>query len=842
MGISWLDSLLGLINRLTIRHLAWIDKTTSRSPLMVAACLLLFAILSVVSLFNIHFESDIFRLFPADRPAMRLLLDSLEWSGGANDAYFLLEGKPEELPAEAARLAERLREIQIDGVPAFRRVIYKIYEESEAQRFVELISFASAHPAAFVPLAETLTLKDRFSPKSIDKSLDLLTVQLAGSLGAGGSALAIADPLGLRDLILPRLKAGSQALDMDASSPYFLSRDGHVLIMIAEPSRPVQEMTFARRLVAEINQARQGAKAKIYCAGAHISAVIDESAMKSNIISCILSSLIVVLGIFYAVYRRLWPTLIIPLILALGVLFALGTAGVFLADIHIISFAFMALIIGLGTDYSIHIYDRFYTERASGATTDKAVTLAVTDTGQGLFTAATTTALPFLVLGWAEVRALSELGILVGLGVIFSLYTTLFLMPLLLRKTDSPENKYRTLPGLGMNRIWRFSVRWPRPLLWGASLLLVFMFLASLHTSFDGDLKNLQPQESEAFHAQELIERHLNLAPESLLIALDGKTQTDVLERNLAVENLAARLVSEGRLQAWSGPGQIMNRKAEQKRITTDLQSLNSISEQLEKSLLLKGFNSDSFENYLDFLRDGSLTEVQDESVIIGRLMDSPLRGVVERHLVQDSNGWHALNYLYFKTGQLDQNEFARGLASSIPDARVTSTGLVSSELLAAVKAGAINGTGIGTLLVLLLLLSHFKNMAGIAASLGPVLFGAVSMLGVMALFGMKLNFMNIMVLVTIIGMGSDYGLHIQHRCCEVVTGKQEQAFVQAGRSVLLSAITTVAGFGSLSFTDYGAMSSIGWATNLGIGFTALAALVLVPAMLSLAFRLNRQA
>jgi len=49
---------------------------------------------------------------------------------------------------------------------------------------------------------------------------------------------------------------------------------------------------------------------------------------------------------------------------------------------------------------------------------------------------------------------------------------------------------------------------------------------------------------------------------------------------------------------------------------------------------------------------------------------------------------------------------------------------------------------------------------------------------------------------------------------------------------VLLSALTTIAGFGSLAFTDYGAMSSIGWATNFGIGATALFTLVFLPAFL----------
>jgi predicted RND superfamily exporter protein len=46
--------------------------------------------------------------------------------------------------------------------------------------------------------------------------------------------------------------------------------------------------------------------------------------------------------------------------------------------------------------------------------------------------------------------------------------------------------------------------------------------------------------------------------------------------------------------------------------------------------------------------------------------------------------------------------------------------------------------------------------------------------------------------------------------------------------------MTTIVGFGSLAFTDYGAMSSIGWATNLGVGFTTLFALVTLPAVMAL--------
>jgi uncharacterized protein len=88
---------------------------------------------------------------------------------------------------------------------------------------------------------------------------------------------------------------------------------------------------------------------------------------------------------------------------------------------------------------------------------------------------------------------------------------------------------------------------------------------------------------------------------------------------------------------------------------------------------------------------------------------------------------------------------------------------------------------------------------------------------------------MNSMVLVTIIGMGSDYGLQIHNRMQGDPIGFPE-AFLQSGRAVFLSAVTTVVGFGSLAFTDYGAMSSIGWATNFGVCATAFFALLVLPA------------
>lgn len=819
------------LNRLITAHLAWIDRCTRTSPRLVLAAALAAVLLSVLSIVTIRFETDIFRLFPADRPALRLLLDSLEWSGGARDAYFLLEGEQAQLAAEAERFAARLKALQVDGKPAFKRVVYRLYDEAEARSFIELIAFAASHPTAFVPPDKASELARRLQPEALPEAFSELSVNVAASIGGIGSQMALADPLGLKDLILPRLKAGSQALDLDPDSPYLMSRDGRVLIIIAEPVQPMQEMAFARKLVAAINEARQGSAVKISCAGAHISAVIDEAAMKSNILGCILSSLVVVLGLFYFTYRRLLLTLMIPVNIVVGVLLALGFAGVLLPSIHIISFAFMALIIGLGADYSIHLYDRYHAERSRGCTADEALQLVVQDTGHGLFTTSLTTALPFLVLTISDVRALSELGLLVGLGVISSLYATIFFVPLALRLTESPDRVYHRLPEFGLGWLWRFTGRHAKTITAAGLLTVALLAIAATRSSFDSELKNLQPRHSEAFHAQELIEEHLNLAPRHLLVAIDGAGLEETLQRTARVEELVATAAGQSQGSSWSGLGQAINTPQQQRRIIAALDrplDAGTVSREMARH----GFSPEAFREYLARLEEGSLYRELDSRTVLERLSASPLRGVVERHLVQDKAGWHGLTYLHYHPERFSLDTFRQALAQVDPRARLTGMEPVARELLSAVRDSFAIGLVVGGTLVLLLLLLHFRDGIGIVASLGPVVAGGIAMLGTMVLTGMKLNFMNAMVLVTIIGMGSDYGLHIRHQLVQGEPAGQQERFVQVARSILLSALTTIAGFGSLAFTDYGAMSSMGWATNFGIGFTALAALVVLPAVL----------
>lgn len=826
------------VNSFIRRHLAWLHRIATTRPGATLAVSLLLCILAAASIATTRFESDVFQLFPARSGPLKLLLDTLRWTGSSNEAYFLLEGEPATLAPEAERFAGRLRGLVIDGHPAFKRVTYRLYEEADAAPFASFVGRAVLAPQLFLPPDQLPSYLQRLAPAGQVAALNTTVTALASQAGMGMTELLTADPLGLRDMILPRLKKGGQALDLDTTSPYFLSRDGQVLIMIAEPARPVQDMDFARRLAAGINLARQGAGVTISCAGAHVSAAIDEASMKQEIISCILSSLVVVLALFYGTYRRWLPTLLLPLIISWGVVVALGIACALLASVHIIAFAFMALIIGLGTDYSVHLYDRFHMERSTGLDRDAALELACVDTGHGIFTAAATTALPFLCLAFAEVRALAELGLLVGLGVIATMYATfLFLPPLLVfMERKWPEARYAPLPGFGLGTVWRLTGRHATAIRGGAIIAVLVTVALATGITFEGELKNLQPRHSEAFLTQEKIEKHLAISPKQLLVAIEGTDRDALLQQGGALDRLAERYLREGKLTDYSSLGMLVNDQSAQRAVSEGVRRAlagRNLARETKQNLERAGFAPDPFAPFLSGMAglDGA-TELP-IATGIDLLSASPLKGVVSRHLHHDEAGYHLLAFLHYRGDEFPVGAFMAELHREVPGARATSIDLVSRQLTELVRHSFLRGALLGGLLVLFLLFTHFSGLTGIFAALFPVLAGVSAMLGIMAGVNMGINFMNAMVLVTILGMGSDYGLHIAHRVGAVIDREQEAMFVQSGRAVLLSALTTIAGFGSLAFADYGALASLGWATNFGISATAIFSLVALPAFFS---------
>jgi predicted RND superfamily exporter protein len=156
------------------------------------------------------------------------------------------------------------------------------------------------------------------------------------------------------------------------------------------------------------------------------------------------------------------------------------------------------------------------------------------------------------------------------------------------------------------------------------------------------------------------------------------------------------------------------------------------------------------------------------------------------------------------------------------------------------VRRDALIASVVGFVLVVALLWIDFRRVFDTVASLFPLLVGLVWMLGGMVLLSLSMNFFNVFVTAMIIGLGVDYGVHMIHRYREEKDGTQESlvaGLTETGKAVVLAALATVVGFGSLSLSSYPGIQSIGYVAIMGSSSSALVAMTLLPAYLAIRLR-----
>jgi predicted RND superfamily exporter protein len=95
-------------------------------------------------------------------------------------------------------------------------------------------------------------------------------------------------------------------------------------------------------------------------------------------------------------------------------------------------------------------------------------------------------------------------------------------------------------------------------------------------------------------------------------------------------------------------------------------------------------------------------------------------------------------------------------------------------------------------------------------------------------------------MLPLVIGIGVTNGIHILNRFAEE---KNPGILAKStGKAVLVSGLTTIAGFGSLVIADHQGISSLGWVLGAGTTTCMLAGLTVLPAILTIAGRNRREA
>jgi predicted RND superfamily exporter protein len=105
---------------------------------------------------------------------------------------------------------------------------------------------------------------------------------------------------------------------------------------------------------------------------------------------------------------------------------------------------------------------------------------------------------------------------------------------------------------------------------------------------------------------------------------------------------------------------------------------------------------------------------------------------------------------------------------------------------------------------------------------------------------GIPFNFANIIIIPLLLGIGIVYSIHMVHRVRAGELPDGNLLHTGTARAVLLSALTTMASFGTLGFSSHLGLASLGQLLTLGIGLVLLCNLVVLPALVSVTNGIRR--
>lgn len=697
----------------------------------------------------------------------------------------------------------------------------------------------------------------------------------AAAKPGGTTSLPVADVFGAVAGVAEALKAGryevlswSQLLDGKVGKPVPVSERRRFLVVKPRLDfgslQPAEDAIDAIRALAREMNIDAGHGLRLRLTGSAALEQEELASVEKGMGLAAALSLVLVLAILLAGLGSLGLVAATLATLIMGLVWTASFALLSVGSLNLISVAFAVLFIGLSVDFGIHFGLRYREARAATADNTAALRAAAEGVGGPLTLCAVSAAISFFAFLPTDYVGLAELGVIAGSGMFIALFANMTVLPALLALMPAPAAGGGTPKGMAAT-----GLRMARAVCAGVGVATVVACMAVPSVRFDFDPLNLKDAETESVStlldlmrdgsrnhysgevlsadlaaAQALANRLDALAEVDHAMTLASFIPADQDEKLQVIADMALFLGPSlvdgasavdigdvGRRRAWAelapkleylasvGEGKAANQA---KRLIGALAGLfddggssSSRSRELERRLLVG----------LDGRLSALITTLTAAPVAIETLPESLRR----RWLAADGR---ALVEVFPSGDVAERAELdafvaaVRVLAPRLSGAPVTILEAGRTVLGAFLEAGAIAIAGIGMVLFVVL-----RRLSDILLVFVPVLLAGLWTMALSVAGGLAFNLANVIVLPLLFGLGVAGAIHLVARA-RTEGGGAHAMHTSTPRAVVLSALTTIGSFGSISLSSHPGTASMGILLMIAITMTMVATLVFLPSLM----------
>jgi hypothetical protein len=701
--------------------------------------------------------------------------------------------------------------------------------------------FMRDHLTQLLTTDEIDALAPRVTPEALDRQARRLRSLLSGP---GGSALApilTADPLELLPTVAKRLSSG---LPVDTQSGYFRSKDGHALLFYVRPKRASSDIEADRALITAASQAAEQLGARVtdgrfsgpslqvsFTGACAYTLYYRDWLHRDASLSTPLSALaVLVLFAFFFRSLRVMPLVAVPLLV--GLLWTGAAAWLLYGHLNAVSLTFGTVLFSIGIDIPIQFYNRLREELVALAPRD-ALETTLRDLAGPSLTATLGPAVVFFACALSQYKGLAELGVLAGVGLILNLVAMFTVFPALLALLPSRlwAKAARGKPGGGvLAAIGRAAGRRPRRMLIVAGLVGLAAIPLAARVHVDRKLITIHPQSMPPVRTEAELSRKFGEREQMLVALVEDSDRERALERADAWAREADRERKAGLLRGYQSASSLfpsLKTQAERRRHWEAL-GAERIARELTLALARVGFDTAPFASFISQL------EHAPPPITLADAAHSDLSFIVGNH-IHDEPGLRRVATFLFPAGdepaaQAAAVAFSRGPTGGV----VTGSPILEQVLHRIIVHDTVLVTVVSALAVALLLALYYRRMRPWLAVMLPLALAWILFAAALGTLGLPLNLFNLLAVPLVIGYGIDDHIFLVHRHMADPSGGPARTLSTTGRAVVLTSLSTIAGFAGLGIARFDGLKLFGISGALAVAFCLLGAFAVLPALLAL--------
>jgi len=614
-------------------------------------------------------------------------------------------------------------------------------------------------------------------------------------------------------------------------------------------------------------------------------------------------ALVLVLFLFIITFRMLSVPVLAGVNLILAIIITLGLVAIYPGRLNIMTAMFGVILIGLGIDYAIHIISLYSERREIDPDTTIAMEEALVRSGGGIITGALTTAAAFFTLSISVTRGIKEMGIVLGMGIICAMVVTMIGLPAFLAAMERFSNKFRKKPFQpkhiefkALENLGESINRRPfRYLLIGIVFTGFFFYQFKSRLKFDYDMLNIEPKGLPSVALQDTVLEAFDLSVDYAMISastieesyklaekakempsfsmvenigdycppiekqkkrlvyikrireLLAKNNKDIPVTSNNLKNLIKQLerldmnIYELSQLAFLGGQDKVDKKCREIIGDPEAESPNNIILNLADKIkgnpnkAIKALNKFR-EFYMPVLRNKTYDMANTEFLNLDNIPDN----IKSRYVNDDENIFlvniYSREYVW---NVEDLRNFIRQL--NLVSEKFTGVPPLFLKLIELIGRDGKRATVLTLFIVVLLLWVDFRSLKLAFLGVIPLVAGGLWMLGLLSSFGMMLTVVNVIGIPMIVGIGIDDGVHILHRYRIEGFDKTPRVLLSTGKAVLLTSLTTMAGFGSLMISEYRGFIGLGALLVIGVGACFITTVLFMPSIISISEKIIKK-